>query len=320
MQDAVEVICVGGLSLQSCSQTINTSLNDAYTIVEVLENLWKSNDKQPVLIVSPSMRGSVRLLKEIALGGWNPFIVEITGLPESVLSGLPLELLVEYWIGFIIATLGDRLRAQQVLPSVSRREVLRRLFLVPSVFAILPRVKSDVSVCKDSCPFNAIGDKGLDETRCRGCMLCVWRCRDRFDPPTWTSITPLLYVYQFLDKHGLDGILFICRNRLDNLDSIAPEASPARLVPYHIPCAGWLSPRLLGALRMLDVYVHVYAGKDVCENCRLKEAGITASASLSESGIDIGGSLVRAGSAAYTGYTRLKRSLEEVSKHLYSNL
>lgn len=317
---SVEVACTGGLVSDKCTTSIDVQVSDTRALLEALESIWSRDPERPVLLVTPSFRGFDALLEELEEMSRNPFLVEATGVPETILTGLSVEELIDYWIGMLRLTMRERVSARRRSPRVSRRELLRRLFLVPPRYVILPRARSTSVACGGICPFEALGEGRLDEDKCEGCMLCTWLCPGGFEPPSWAGPSSLLYAYRFIDKYGLDGILFICRRMLGALDTAAVEASPARLAPFHIPCVSWLNPRLLQALARLGVYVHVYAGEEACSGCRLEKAVTRALEALKEAGVTIATNLASAGSAAFTGYTRPRRSLEEVAGILASEL
>lgn len=320
--DIVEVFCMGGLVSEKCTKIVEVQLNETNAAINLVDSVWAKEPFKPILFVAPALSGFSRLLEELSELGRNPFLVEATGIPETMLSGLSLDNIIEYWIGMLMATLAERKNARRRSPRVSRREVLRRLFLVPPRYVLLPRLRSTPIVCRREavCPFSALKAGRLDESKCQGCMLCAWECPESVEAPLWTGPSGLLYAYRFVDKHGLDGILFICRSRLERLDSSAVEASPARLAPFHVPCASWLSPRLLRVLADFGVYVHVYAGSEVCHGCGLEAAGTSAADMITANGIRVSGNLAEAGVAAFTGYMRPRRSLEEVIEKMVEAL
>lgn len=307
------VICLGGMLSSHCSTSIDVVLDDYTKLVDVLDAVWGEEPGRPVLFVASRLSGFPGLLREIGEMGRNPFLVEVTGIPETMLSGLPLDKLIEYYAGFMTVTLRDRRRAAKRRPAVTRRELFRRLFLVTPEYVIPPE---HIDKCiQDSCPLGAVKDGRIDLSRCRGCMACIHGCSE---PPAWGGIASIAYAYRYVAENGLDGVLFICRERLGDLDQKAIEASPAKLLPFHLPCAGWLGPGVVKGLLRLGVYVHVYAGPGVCENCprwdplseskllgRLRGAGAVVSDSLSEASMH-----------AYQGYTRQAVSLEEAVKIL----
>ncbi|HIQ24023.1 MAG TPA: hypothetical protein EYH50_03140 [Pyrodictium delaneyi] len=312
--NTVEVFCIGGLVSEKCTKSIEVQLSETSAVIDLVDSVWAKEPFKPILFVTPALSGFSRLLEELSELGRNPFLVEATGIPETMLSGLSLDSIIEYWIGMLVTTLAERKNARRRSPRVSRREVLRRLFLVPHRYVLLPRLRSTPVVCGSEavCPFSALEAGRLDESRCQGCMLCAWECPESVEAPLWTGPSGLLYTYRFIDDYGLDGILFICRSRLEQLDKLAVEASPARLAPFHVPCVSWLSPRLLKVLTDFGVYVHVYAGSGVCRGCGLEVASTSAASMLVKNSIRVSGNLAEAGIAAFTGYARPRRSLKEV--------
>ncbi|BES81448.1 4Fe-4S binding protein [Pyrodictium abyssi] len=316
--NTVEVFCMGGLVSEKCTKIVETQLDETSAAIDLIDSVWAKEPSKPILLVAPALSGFSKLLEELSELGRNPFLVEATGIPETILSGLSLDNIIEYWVGMLVATLAERKSARRRSPRVSRREVLRRLFLIPPRYVMLPKLRSTPVVCRQDtvCPFSALEAGRLDEAKCQGCMLCAWACPESVEAPLWTGPLGLLYAYRFVDEYGLDGILFICRSRLERLDSSAVEASPARLLPFHVPCVGWLGPGLLRALADLGVYVHVYAGRDVCRGCGLEAAGVGAAGMLAASSIRVGENLAEAGAAAFTGYMRPRRSLEEVAEKM----
>jgi ferredoxin len=307
------VVCLGGMVSRLCSLSIDVVLDDFTKLVDAVDRVWEEEPRRPVLFVASGLRGFSGLLRELGELGRNPFLVEATGIPETMLSGLSMDKLIEYYGGFMVATMGDRLRAVKRRPAVTRRELFRRLFLVTPEYIIPP--PEGVERCRGRCPLGAVGERGLDTSRCRGCMVCIHGCTA---PPQWAGVAGLAYAYRYVEENGLDGILFLCRERLDDLDEKAVEASPAKLLLFHLPCAGWLSPGLVRALVELGVYVHVYAGPRVCSGCPRWEA-LHASQhleALRRAGAVVSENLSEASMHAYEGYTRPKRSLEEVVKKL----
>ncbi|OWJ55721.1 ferredoxin [Pyrodictium delaneyi] len=322
--NAVEIVCTGGLVSEKCTRRVEVQLSETSNVINLIENIWADEPSKPILLVVTAFSGFGKLIKEISESGSNPFLIEATGIPETMLSGLPLDTVIEYWAGMLTATLTERKGAKRRSPRVSRREVLRRLFLIPPKYVMLPRLRSVAVNCRrdDVCPFSALEAGRFDEDKCQGCMLCAWTCPEAVEAPLWTGPLGLLYAYRFIDKYGLDGILFICHHKLEQLDKSAVEASPARLLAFHVPCVSWLSPRLLESLVSLGIYVQVYADKNVCEECGLKPAGFKAIDMLRVNGVHVSENLAEAGAAALTGYIRPKKSLEEVielmTKSLYS--
>lgn len=319
-QSRATVVCLAGIDVGLCAEKTGLQLSDTDKLVDLVTRIWTSKPQTPVLLVSPSFTGFDSFLGEISSLGFNHFLVDITGVPESILSGLPLEELAGYFLGLLEASLSDRRRAKRASPIVSRRELLRRLFLVPPRHVVVPEPASSEPCNRGVCPYNALGGSRVSEEKCRGCMLCAWECPSAFKPPHWTGVQGLTHAYRYIDKHGLDGVLFICHNSLGALDSIAAEASPARLLPFHVPCISWLSPQMLEELSSLGVYVHVFYDVDRCGQCGLRLAAEEASSKLGGKGVVVDSSLVRASRVAFTGYMRPKRSLEEVARLLSTSV
>jgi len=311
-ESGVEVVCLGGIVSDACTRSVEARLEERSRVVRVLEDVWNGEPGRPVLLVSPGLGGFDSLLDEVEELGFNPFLLEATGVPETMLSGMSLESVIGFHVGFIEATVEERRGARRVQPRVTRREALRRLFLVTPRYRVLPRLRDPGRCGGGVCPYSALGPRGVDEARCRGCMVCAWRCPDAVEPPAWTGPLGMLYAYRFVSEHGLDGVLFICRRMLGRLDEAAVEASPARLLSFHVPCVSWLYPQLVRVLReRLGVYVHVYYDADACRGCELGEAADAAAEALRGSGAVVSASLVEASAHAFTGYARPALSLEE---------
>ncbi len=298
-----------------CSQRLDATLDETERLVEFIRALWgDEGEPGPLLLVSASLRGAAKLLSELESLGYNPYLVEFTGVPEVMLSGLSLDDVIRFHLGHISITMRERLSAKRVYPAVTRRELFRSMFLVTPRYVILPEIRHGHE-CSDACPYGALSDDSVDEKRCRGCMLCMSRCPSAFSKmPAWTGPASMAYVYSFAASKSLDGVLFICRRSLDALDEKAVEASPARLVAVHIPCVSWLSPRLLGVLRKLGLYVHVYYDPGACSSCRVAEAARVASQELAKRDITVSASLMEASPYAFTGYGRKRLSEEEIAE------
>lgn len=308
----VEVVCLGGIVSEACTRSVEARLDERDKVVRVLEEVWGEDSGRPVLLVSPGLRGFGDLLNDVEELGFNPFLLEATGVPETMLSGLPLETVIGFHVGFLEATVAERRGARRVQPRVTRREALRRLFLVTPRYRILPRLRGTAGCGGGVCPYSALGPRGLDEQRCRGCMVCAWRCLGLVEPLLWTGPLGMLYAYRFVSEHGLDGVVFVCRRMLGRLDEAAVEASPARLLAFHVPCVSWLYPQLLSVLRgRLGVYVHVYYEPGGCSGCEAAKAAAVAAEALRGSGAVVSGSLVEASAHAFTGYARPRVGLEE---------
>lgn len=312
---AINVVCLSGLESELCSQRLDATLDETERLVEFIRALWGDDGEQgPLLLVSASLRGTAKLLSELESLGYNPYLVEFTGIPEVMLSGLSLDDVIRFHLGHISITMRERLSAKKVYPAVTRRELFRSMFLVTPRYVILPEIGRGHG-CGDACPYGALSDAGVDEKRCRGCMLCMSRCPSAFNKmPAWTGPASMAYVYSFAANKSLDGVLFICRRSLDALDEKAVEASPARLLAVHIPCISWLSPRLLGVLRKLELYVHVYYDPEACGSCRVAEAARIASQELAKHGVTVSASLMEASPYAFTGYGRRRLSEEEIAE------
>jgi len=304
------VVCLGGMVSRNCSVSVDYVLEDYSKLVDVVDSVWEEEPGRPVLFVAASLRGFSGFLRELGELGRNPFMVEVTGIPESMLSGLSVDRLVEYYAGFMAVTLGERRRAVKRRPAVTRRELLRRLFLVTPEYVITPRLPEGRD-CSEACPLGAIRSGKVDAGRCRGCGVCVHGCGVA---PAWPGAAVLAYAYRYVSEHGLDGVVFVCRDRLNELEERVIEASPAKLLPLHVPCVGWLAPRLAAALRELGLYVHVLAGPGLCGGCPRWEplASSRHLRSLMESGVVVSERLVEASMHAFTGYTRPRLELERV--------
>ena len=271
-----------------------------------------------MLLVSAGLRGASTILSELESLGYNPYLVEFTGVPEVMLSGLSIDDVIRFNLGYLSLTLSERLSARRVYPAVSRRELFRSMFIVIPRYVIIPEIKRG-EACS-SCPYGALSEDGVDEKRCRGCMLCMSKCLHVFRKmPAWTGPASMAYIYSYAVSRSLDGVLFICHRALDVLDEKAVEASPARLLPVHIPCISWLSPRLLSVLRKLGLYVHVYTD-EACSKCRYSEAASIAAEELRAAGITVSGSLIEASPYAFTGYGREKLSEEEIAEEFMKAL
>ena len=311
----ISIICLSGLESELCSQRLDATLDETERLIEFIRALWgDNNEPEPLLLVSASLRGTARLLSELESLGYNPYLVEFTGVPEVMLSGLSLDDVIRFHVGHTSITLGERLGAKKVYPAITRRELFRSMFLVTPRYVVLPEIRRGHG-CSHACPYNALSDEGVDEKRCRGCMLCMSMCPSVFRKmPAWTGPASMAYVYSFAASKSLDGVLFICRKNLDVLDERAVEASPARLLAVHVPCVSWLSPRLLGVLRKLGLYVHVYYDPDACGSCRVAEAARMASQELVKHGVTVSASLMEASPYAFTGYGRRRLSEEEIAE------
>lgn len=307
------VVCLGGMVSGLCSVGVEALLDDTVKLVDIVDAVWGEDPERPILFVAPSLRGFSGFLRSLGEMGRNPFLVEVTGVPETMLSGLSMDKLIEYYAGFIALTFGERRRASKRRPAVTRRELFRRLFLVTPEYVIQPRGLG--AGCDDACPLGALRGGRVEESRCRGCMVCLHRCGAS---TLWAGAAAMAYAYRYVSEHGLDGVLFVCRERLDLLDEKAIEASPAKLLPVHLPCTGWLSPRLVAAMAGLGVYVHVLAGPGVCSGCPRWEPLASAGHldALREAGAVVSEDLSPASSYAYTGYTRKRLDMEEVLRVL----
>jgi len=306
----IEIVCLSGLESRHCGWRLEAGLDDVPAVVDVLDRIWERDPGKPVVLVSTGLSGFWRLHRELAELGRNPFLVEATGIPETMLAGLSLDELIEYHAGFLVATLGDRRRAVKRRPPVTRRQLLRSLFIVPPEYVIPPRLRGRCP--GEACPLGALDGERLDEQRCKGCLACLHRCPG-VEVPAWTGVTGLAYAYEWVETRGLDGVLFICRRLLGRLDGEAVEASPARLLPFHVPCVGWLVPWLLQEIAGLGVYLHVYAGGEACSSCQLW--GLVSS-HVSELPATVSTELAEASMHAYTGYTRPRVGLDAVLERL----
>ena len=311
----INIVCLSGLESELCSQRLDATLDETERLVEFIDALWgEDSEQEPLLLVSASLRGASRLLSELESLGHNPYLVEFTGVPEVMLSGLNLDDIIRFHLGHISITLVERLGAKKIYPAVTRRELFKNMFLITPRYIILPEISREHG-CKDICPYGALSDDGIDEKKCRGCMLCMSKCPSAFSKmPAWTGPASMAYVYSFAASKSLDGVLFVCRRSLDALDEKVVEASPARLLAVHIPCISWLSPRLLAVLRKLGLYVHVYYDTRICDSCRVADAAKLASQELARSGVTVSASLVEASPYAFTGYGRRRLSEEEIAE------
>jgi Pyruvate/2-oxoacid:ferredoxin oxidoreductase delta subunit len=308
----VEVYCLAGLDSRFCTRRFEENLDKPSSIVDIVDQAITQG--KIVLLVSTALSGFEKVLAEVEDLGRNPFLLEATGIPEAMLSGLSLDSVISFHLGLITLTVGERRRARKVYPPVTRRQLLRNLFIVKPYYAIQPK-EIPGKKC-GSCPYNAIRDDGfLDAGRCRGCMLCLTRCGLA---PIWTGPAALAYTYKFVEEAMLDGVVFICRSQLGLLDSKAVEASPARLIAFHVPCISWLNPQLLRALESLDVYTTVLYDSGLCKDCKLSKAAEIAVSMLREEGIEVSDSLTPASMHAFEGYSRPKRSGDEVASVLAS--
>jgi len=233
----VSLVCAWGLRSSLCTRTVDVELGDASSVaLAVAEEL---DEADGVVLAAPGLEAASRVVEEVERLGRNPFLVEVTGIPETILSGLTLDELLAYHAGLLSASLEARRSAVARRPAVTRRELLRRAFLVEEQYVLPP---SSVAGCPDeACPFGAIDGGRLRVERCRGCMLCRHRC-PRVEAPGLVGPLQLLYAYSYAASKALDGILVVCRRALPLLDAAAVEASPARLLPLHVPCLGWLDP------------------------------------------------------------------------------
>ncbi|BEP17193.1 hypothetical protein PYJP_05450 [Pyrofollis japonicus] len=318
----ISILCLSGLESPLCTHRADTSLDNVDQVLEVLRGIWSEDKERLVLIVSTSFKGSARLLEEVESLGHNPFLLEFTGVPEIMLSGLNIDEVISFHLGLLSLTSGERRRAEKIHPAVSRRELLRSAFIVSPKYIILPSIRSErAAECANTCPYGALGEKGLEKNKCRGCMLCAHRCIGAFTRlPVWTGASSMAYVYSFAAAKKIDGVVFVCRKALEALEDRVVEASPARLIAVHVPCIAWLFPRLLSALRSLGLYVHVFFDESVCRDCRSGEAALIAVKELREIGITVSDSLSEASAYAYTGFGREKVDEDRVASMLLEAL
>jgi ferredoxin len=303
----VEVYCLAGLDSRFCTRRFEEDMSKTSRVVDLVDPAV-TQDKI-VLLVSTGLSGFEKVLAEVEDLGRNPFLLEATGVPEAMLSGLSLDSVVSFHLGLIALTAGERRRARKVYPPVTRRQLLKNLFIVKPYYAIQPREVPQG--CSSGCPYSAVGEGGaVDRSRCRGCMLCLTRCGLS---PVWTGPAAIAYTYKFVEESSLDGVVFVCRSQLGLLDSKAVEASPARLIAFHVPCISWLNPRLLRALEGLDVYTMVLYDLQRCSGCRVSEAAEAAAGMLRGAGIEVSDSLTPASMHAFKGYSRPRRSSEEIA-------
>ena len=311
--ESVEVICLSGLDSSLCSRRVEASLADTAYVADLVAPIVAEG--RGALLVAPGFRGFPELLDELESLGRNPYLVEAATVVESMLAGLSLESIISYHLGLMTLTLRERRRARKVYPTVTRRQLLKSLFLVQPFFAIQPeRVEGH---CGSACPYNALGEQGVDRGRCRGCMLCAVACGS---PPAWSGPAAVAYTYKFVEANALDGIVFVCRRQLDVLDEKAVEASPARLIVHPVPCISWLHPGLLKALERLEVHVFVLIDSKRCKGCILERASLKAVETLSAYGLQVVDGLVEASAVAFTGYSRRRRSNGEIAEVLQSAL
>ena len=312
----IDVVCLSGLESSLCTHRLDANLDEVERVVEFARALYDSGKDRLLLLVAAGLRGAARILSELESLGYNPFLVEFTGVPEVMLSGLSLDDVIRFHLGHLSLTMMERRRARRVYPAITRRELFRSAFIPTPRYMIPPSIgEEDADECSRFCPYDAIGGKGVDEKRCRGCMLCVTRCRGAASKmPAWTGAASMAYIYSFAASKSLDGVLFICRNALDYLDEKVVEASPARLLSVHVPCISWLPPKLLSVLKSLGLYVHVYYDPRVCASCRSAKAAEIAAKELAESGVTVSSSLTEASAYAFTGYGRARLSEDELAE------
>lgn len=308
----VEVYCLSGLDSRYCSRRFEEGMDDPVRVADLVAPVISSG--KAVLLVSTGFQGFGRVLAELEEVGRNPLLVEATGVPESMLSGLSLDTVILFHLGHIALTLGERRRARKFYPPVTRRQLLKNLFTVTPRYVVQPR---NPPLGCSVCPYNALGEEGLDESRCRGCMLCCSLCGGC--TPAWTGPAAMAYLYRFVAEAGLDGVVFVCRSQLGLLDVKTVEASPARLAAFHVPCITWLSPRLLRVLEELEVHTTVLLDLEgACRGCWLSAAALRAVEELRRAGVVVSDGLSHASSYAFTGYSRRRRSGEEVAALLAS--
>ena len=253
---------------------------------------------EAALLVAASLRGLAELLEAVDEAGLNPYMVEAVGAFEAVAAGVSLPRLVGAWAEALRASARERSSVPRVERAVSRREALRRLFLAPRRYVALPRLGGPCGVC----PYGALRGGRLDPPRCRGCMLCCLACDAVEAPGVVREGLPSLYA--LAAEAGVDVALFACWRRLGDLEERVAEASPARVLPIHVPCAAWAEPQLVGALERCGLPARVYAGPGVCRGCPLEEAGVRASELLAKRGVGVvGPGLSELSRYAFAGYS-----------------
>ncbi|RUM46597.1 MAG: hypothetical protein DSY37_04905 [Hyperthermus sp.] len=312
------VLCVGGLISSRCGVKIEEPVLSLESLGGILSSIWGNDPNTLILVVSPTFEGLNALLASLEEEGWNHYLLEVTGVPESMMSGLSLDKLIDYYLGFMALTSEERLGAKPVRPTVTRRELLRRLFLIQPVYTMIPRM---VSKCGERgvCPYGAISGEGeIEESKCRGCMLCTWKCPSSFNAPSWSSHPGLSYAYKMIYENQLDGILIVCRHHLEELGQRAVEASPARLLPYHVPCIAGLDARRLRVMASWNLYVHVYFSEEACRSCRRFKAVMEAIGEIKDNGITVSDNLTVASAHAYLGFSARRMSPSDAARMLGS--
>jgi Fe-S-cluster-containing hydrogenase component 2 len=318
----ISILCLAGLESTLCTHRVDSGLEGTNQVLEALQRIWSEDDMRLVLIVSTSFKGSSRLMEEVESLGYNPFLLEFTGVPEVMLSGLSIDEIISFHLGLLSLTAHERRSAEKVYPVVSRRELLRNAFIVSPRYIILPDIREDKAAeCINACPYGAITNRGLEKSKCRGCMFCAHNCvKEMAHLPAWTGPASMAYIYSFIANKRLDGVVFTCRRALETFEDRIVEASPARLVAAHIPCIAWLFPRLLRALVDLGLYVHIFYEEDACNACRSADATRIAVEELRNIGINISATLSKASMYAYTGFGREKISEDKVASILLEAL
>lgn len=309
-------VCAWGISSSLCSVNVDAEPGDTIHVANVVEELLSEDEERLVLVVAPGVSQAMEVIGEVKRRGLNHYRVEATGIPETMLSGLSMDELIAFHLGWLRVTAPARLSARRRTPAVSRREALRKLFLVTREYVLAPEELP--RGCGSACPYGAVKENGtVALEKCRGCMLCIHHCPGA-RAPGWAGPRELLYAYSYAAEKALDAVLLVCRGALPGLDAVAAEASPAKLLPVHVPCLGWLSPRLLGVVEeALGMPFLVYApGGGACSACPAASHVTGHVKGLRESGARVISSLVEASTLAYTGYTRPRLSPGEAVERL----
>ena len=308
----ITTVCFDGIESEYCNIRAPALFSQTERVIEAISDII--SEGKVALIVASSFIGVSRLLESVEQEGLNPFLLEFAAITESILSGLSIDQIILYHYGVALLTLDERLSATRVKPAVSRRELLRRAFLIPERYVIPPRISKR---CEDEvCPYAAIEGKDLNLAKCRGCMYCVTRF-ECGPLPKWSSVDVFAYVYSFASEHSIDGLVVTCRRQLDSVTYHVTEATPAKLLLLAVPCISWLDARLLKRLiERLDLPVYVYLDESVCSECWLSKVARQAVEWLRDSGIPVVSELVEAAEAAGRGYSRRGVEPERVAEIL----
>ncbi len=310
IKDDIVVACFDGVESRYCNVRAAILFSQTEHVIEVLRDLISS--EKLVILVASSFLGARRLLKEIEEEELNPYLVEFASITESIISGLTVDQIILYHYGMGLLTLEERKKARRVQPPISRREFLRRVFLPPTRYVIQPSITRKCVDDEKVCPYRALKHGALDANKCRGCMYCVTRYGCGYNP-TWTSRKILAYLYEYVSRYSIDGLLVTCRYHLDGLVDHAAEAAPAKLLLLEVPCISWLNARLLKVLaEKLQLPVFIYLDTSICDECWLSRARELAVKWLKENGIPVISELSMASSISGRGYSRISVRAEEV--------